>query len=242
MLEQIRFLIKLQAVDKTLFGLTQEQETIPLRLAELSLDQDRLGQALAAASADLEQVAAQRRELEASVEAVRQRMRKAESRLMGAKTQREYKAATAEIEEARDSVKGSEDLLLELMERHEALQRQVKSISEQHAVASAKVEAQRQELSRRAQEVGKLVTELDSERQELAKVVEETLLKEYDFIRKRKQGVALAPVSNGTCLACHMDIPPQQFNELQRLDKIMACQSCKRLLYWADAEPLADLK
>lgn len=242
MLEQIRFLIKLQVVDKTLFGLTQEQESIPLRLAELSLDEDRLAQTLATASADLEQVATRRKTLETEVEAVRQRMRKAESRLMGSKTQREYKAATAEIEEARDGIKGSEDLLMELMERQEALERQVKSISEQHAVASAKVAAQRDELSQRAQEVGKLVQELMGEREGLAEVVEATLLKEYDFIRKRKQGVALAPVSNGTCMACHMDIPPQQFNELQRLDKIMACQSCKRLLYWADAESLADLK
>lgn len=242
MLEQIRFLIKLQVVDKTLFTLVTEQESIPLRLAELSLEEDRLAQSLATASAELEQVAGRRKALESEVETVRQRMRKAESRLMGSKTQREYKAATAEIEEARDGIKGSEDLLMELMERQEALERQVKSVSEQHAVAVAKVAAQRDELSRRAQEVGKVVQELMGERKGLAEVVEASLLKEYDFIRQRKQGVALAPVSNGTCMACHMDIPPQQFNELQRLDKIMACQSCKRLLYWADAESLADLK
>jgi predicted nucleic acid-binding Zn-ribbon protein len=242
LLEQIRFLIKLQVVDKTLFGLMQEQESIPLRLAELSLEEDCLAQTMVTASAELEQVTNRRKALEAESEAVRQHLRKAESKLMGSKTQREYKAATAEIEEARDSLKGSGELVLELMERQEALERQVKVVSEQHDAASAKVAAQREELSQRVQEVDRLVQVLMGERKDLAEVVDFSLLREYDFIRQRKQGVALAPVSNGTCMACHMDIPPQQFNELQRLDKIMACQSCKRLLYWADADPLADLK
>jgi len=242
LLEQIRFLIKLQAVDKTLFGLTQEQESIPLRLSELNLELNQLGEALETAKLELIQVADRQRELEISMEIARQRIRKGESRLMSSKTQREYKAATAEIEDARDIVKDKEDLLLELMERHEILQLEVKSINSQHITASAQVENQRRELSQRAHKIKRLVRKLSNERKELAKVVESTLLREYDFIRKRKHGIALAPVSNGTCLACHMDIPLQQFNELQRLDKIMVCQSCKRLLYWADAKPLADLK
>jgi predicted nucleic acid-binding Zn-ribbon protein len=241
MLDQIRLLIQLQAVDKTMFVLQQEAEKIPVRLAELSLDQDRLQQALDARQAELDQVAARRKDLETNGEGVRSRLRKADSRLMGAKTQREYRAASAEIDEGKDALKATDDMLLEVMERHEALEKQVAKLKEQLAQVSAQVDEERQTLTKRAQEITNTLSQFVDNRQSMADQVEKTLLREYDFIRTRRQGVALAAVRSGTCQVCHMDIPPQQFNELQRLNKIMTCQSCKRLLYWADAEQLADL-
>ncbi len=241
MLDQIRLLIQLQVVDKTMFVLQQEAAAIPVRLAELSLDQDRLQQALDARQAELDQVAARRKDLETNGDGVRSRLRKADSRLMGAKTQREYRAASAEIDEGKDALKATDDMLLEVMERYEALEKQVAKLAEQLAQVSAQVDEERQVLTKRAQEITATLSQFVDNRQAMADQVEKTLLREYDFIRTRRQGVALAAVKAGTCMVCHMDIPPQQFNELQRLNKIMTCQSCKRLLYWADAEQLADL-
>jgi hypothetical protein len=241
MLEQIRLLIKLQSVDKTTFSLEQEQAAIPVRLAELSLDQDRLQQAHQAVKAELDILLARRRDLEGNGESLRSRLRKADSRLMGAKTQREYRAASAEIEEGKDALKASDDMLMEVMERQEVLEKQMAILAEQLAQVTARVDEQRAILAKRAHEISLILGQMSAGRAETAAQVESTLLREYNFIRQARQGVALAGVRNGTCQVCHMDIPPQQFNELQRLDKIMACQSCKRLLYWADADGLADL-
>lgn len=241
MLEQIRLLVKLQVIDKVLFQLILEQDEMPGKLAGLSLEEDRLTQALSVAQGELDSVRGQRKGLETDMEAIRARVRKAETRLMATKTQREYRAATAEIEEGKDALKGNDDVLLELMERQESLETQVKKLSEQLAVASAQVAGQRQELTSRAQELSTLIQGMTKDRTVLASQVEQSLISEYDFIRKARQGVALSPVKNGTCGVCHIDITPQQFNELQRVDKIMSCPSCKRLIYWADAEALADL-
>jgi uncharacterized protein len=240
-LEQIRLLIKLQAVDKTTFALEQEQAAIPVRLAELSLDQDRLAQALQAVQTELDALLARRKDLENNGESIRSRMRKAESRLMGAKTQREYRAASAEMDEGKDALKAGDDMLMEAMERQEVLEKQAAVLTTQLATVTAQVDEQRAILSQRAQEISQLLASMADGRSKMAARVEVSLLREYNYIRQARQGVALAGVRNGTCQVCHMDIPPQQFNELQRLDKIMACQSCKRLLYWADAEGLADL-
>lgn len=241
MLDQIRLLVKLQAIDKVLFQVVQEQEGMPAKLAALSLEEDRLTQVLSVAQGELDSVSSRRKSLEADMEAIRARVRKAETRLMATKTQREFRAATAEIEEGRDALKGNDDVLLELMERQEALEAQVKKLSEQLAAVSAEVAGQRQELTNRAQELSAMIQDMTKNRTVLAEQVELSLISEYDFIRKARQGVALSGVRNGTCGACHIDITPQQFNELQRLDKIMSCPSCKRLIYWADAEALADM-
>lgn len=241
MLDQIRLLVKLQSIDKVLFQVVQEQEGMPAKLASLSLEENRMSQALSVAQAELDSVSSRRKSLESDMEAIRARVRKAETRLMATKTQREFRAATAEIEEGRDALKGNDDVLLELMERQEALEKQVAKLSEQLAQASVEVAGQRQELTNRAQELSTIITDMTHDRLVLAGQVEASLISEYDFIRKARQGVALSGVRNGTCGVCHIDITSQQFNELQRLDKIMSCPSCKRLIYWADAESLSDL-
>jgi predicted nucleic acid-binding Zn-ribbon protein len=77
---------------------------------------------------------------------------------------------------------------------------------------------------------------LEIERADLGRTIDENLLKKYDFIRERKGGIVVSPVIKGVCQACHIDIPPQRFNELIRGDKLMNCPNCKRIIYWGEDE------
>ncbi len=241
MIEQLRLLVKLQAVDKILHDLEQEQQQIPARLGELAQAEDALKTQLAAVQAELETVAARRKELEQEADNVRARQRRAENRLMGAKSQREYRAANAEIDEAKDAIKSLDDVLVGVMEQQEALEARVAALGGELEAVSAQAEADRKELGERLSKVDSEVKRLSGKRGGLCDGVDGKLMGQYDFIRGKRQGVALAPVTDGTCGACHMQLPPQQFNELQRMDKIMTCPTCSRLIYWADAEPFADL-
>ena len=42
---------------------------------------------------------------------------------------------------------------------------------------------------------------------------------------------AIVPVINGVCQGCFMSIPPQQFNDILRGDKLLNCPTCQRILY-----------
>ncbi len=44
----------------------------------------------------------------------------------------------------------------------------------------------------------------------------------------------MAPVSNGTCRGCNMNIPPQLFNVLQRGTSIETCPYCHRIIFWEE--------
>jgi hypothetical protein len=59
------------------------------------------------------------------------------------------------------------------------------------------------------------------------------VLKKYSAIRMRR-GLAMAPVKNGTCQGCNMNIPPQLYNVLQRGQTIETCPSCHRIIYWEE--------
>jgi predicted nucleic acid-binding Zn-ribbon protein len=228
-------------VDKTLYDLEQELESIPQRLQELDEAETVLKEAVAKDEADLAQIVKQRKELEKANDDIRARIRKAENRLMSSKTQREYRAANAEIDEGKDSLKATEEVLLELMERQEGLESKLKGLKADLKNIGAQAAEKRKSLGKRSKSLQKEIDKLNKSRGGLTHSVEKELMGRYDFIRKNRQGVALAAVQDGTCQACHMRLPPQQFNELQRMDKVMSCPSCRRIIYWADADSLADL-
>lgn len=238
MLEQLKLLVKLQKLDKTLYDLTQELEAIPQRLEELSQAEEVLTSNLEQNQAVLSEIENKRKLMETENDQIQARVRKAETRLMSSKNQREYRAATAEIQEGKETVKGNEEALLSLMEDQEALKAQIADIEGRLKTVTADAEEQKELLSKRSAEVQAQVDKLSKKRGGLTKGIDFDLLDRYDFIRENRQGVALAPVSKGVCGVCHMRIPPQQFNELQRMDRIMDCPSCRRLIYWADAEKI----
>ena len=240
MLEQLRLLVRLQSIDKTLFDLLTEKDAIPGRLAELSQTETALAKRLEAAKARFDEVDKQRKNLEEIADNIRSRLRRAENRLMGAQSQREYQAANAEIDDNKDALKDNDNSLLEVMEKVEELERVVADLQEKYESASKELGEQRDLLEKRYLEVDAEAGRLEAKRGKITGEVDKHLLKEYDFIRQRREGIALAAVDNGICGVCHMGIPPQQYNELQRMDKIMNCPSCRRLIYWAQAEELQD--
>jgi hypothetical protein len=50
---------------------------------------------------------------------------------------------------------------------------------------------------------------------------------------KRRHSNPLADVSNGICRGCHMNIPPQLYNNVRKFDIVYNCPWCFRLLYVA---------
>ena len=61
------------------------------------------------------------------------------------------------------------------------------------------------------------------------------LLAKYENIRRRRAGIALAPVVGGTCRGCNRNIPPQLNIVLQRADTIEICPNCQRIIYSSSA-------
>jgi predicted nucleic acid-binding Zn-ribbon protein len=239
--EQIRLLVQLQTVDKVVYDLEVEQEAIPKRLADLTIAADKLEKAHVRAFSELEELTRRRKELEAENETIKARIRKAEQRLMGSKSQREYRAANAEIQEGKDSTKSIDDALLDIMERQEAVKKDVDQLKNRLDEVVATTAEERTTLEARSATIGAELERLLKNRDSLCDGVQAPLMKRYNFIRKKRRGIALAPVANGVCGACHMNLPPQQFNELLRQDRIMECPTCRRIIYY-DAEAAEALK
>jgi uncharacterized protein len=43
-------------------------------------------------------------------------------------------------------------------------------------------------------------------------------------------------VIGGVCQLCHINLPPQAFNEIKRGNSLMSCPNCHRIVYWGEDE------
>jgi predicted nucleic acid-binding Zn-ribbon protein len=57
---------------------------------------------------------------------------------------------------------------------------------------------------------------------------------------KKANGIAICSVGASTCRGCNVNIPPQMYNELQRVDRLKNCPNCERIIYWDDDQSRSE--
>ncbi|MGC2692498.1 MAG: C4-type zinc ribbon domain-containing protein [Desulfobaccales bacterium] len=234
MLPELSRLIEVQELDKVIQEVTGELSQLPgeLKTEEAALEDLRVQQA--AGLQELEDLQKQRRDTEAEIAAMEDGITKSRGRLMEIKINIEYKAMLKEIAFKEDQRDQFETRMLQLMELLEERKRLLEE-------AETLIQERQALLGQRAAEVAAAVKVLEQrlkvleeQRKGLRKGVPAPLLKRYEFIRQRRNGTAIAPVQDGVCFGCHMNILPQQFIDLQKGEEILQCPHCQRILYWQE--------
>ncbi|HFC97818.1 MAG TPA: hypothetical protein ENJ40_05100, partial [Thermosulfurimonas dismutans] len=232
MREEIANLIRLQEIDLKILELERRKEELPVSLREAEAELNRKKDQLDELARRLEEIQLRKKTEEEELEEELQRLRKTQTRLMQIRGSREYQALLREIEEIKKANKEREENILKLMEEQEKLQQEEETLRQEIAALEQKVAEERALYEARCAELEKEKERYLGEREGLARAVPQNLLQRYEFIRSRRGGLAIVGVDNGTCEGCHMHIPPQLFNELQRDDRYYECPLCRRLIYY----------
>jgi predicted nucleic acid-binding Zn-ribbon protein len=75
---------------------------------------------------------------------------------------------------------------------------------------------------------------LKRKRDSVAQAMGPDLLERYEHMRKRKAGIAIAPLQNGICGACHVKVPTGVVSAIRSANHaLVTCTSCGRYLYAA---------
>jgi predicted nucleic acid-binding Zn-ribbon protein len=187
----------------------------------------------------LEAATKERRSLEKDLEAHDSQTEKMRTRLSELKTNKEYQAHLFEIEMANKKKGEIEERVLVYMEKIEQHQ---KGIAEAQA---KKAEVGRQFADEKARLDAQLValtaelSELEQKHKEIAVGVDKALLARYTKLKASRKDQALAPVRNGICFGCKLQISPQLVAQVKRSDALLSCSFCNRLLYW-EGEPVTE--
>lgn len=172
-----------------------------------------------------------RQQLETEIQEAQVLIKDRQNKMMKVQTNREYQSLLKEIEDAKNANRQREEELVRLLEQDEYLQ---KKDDEQSALLVAEETGLAEQTARREAEAVKLAAKrqkMAKDRESKGKKVKADLLRKYELIRAKRNGLAMAGVNRGVCYGCYMNVPPQLYNELLREDKMHICPTCNRMLY-----------
>lgn len=236
MQKKIQKLIELQTVEAEGDQLAAFIKKAPEQIKYLDLKLDDAQNAFDGEEETLETLRKKYRDSETDIQTNLSLIDKSQVKLSSVKTNKEYQAMLKEIDELRKLNAKIEDEMLILLEQIESteselgekkrvLEELVSNISAEKAVVTKKAEAKELELSSIEEKVSGLAQQIDSD-----------LMSAYHRVKSMVTGSAVVPVTNAVCKGCHLNIPPQMYNELQRGDNLKFCPHCARILYWQNEE------
>lgn len=237
MKEEIQRLKALQEVDLEIGKVEKKIARGTEELTNRRNSIEKLKTSIAATTDKIEASAARCRELEAEVEDTVQMIKDRQTKLMKVQTNREYQSILKEIDDAKGVNRQREEELIRLQEQAEYLQ--IKN-NEQTALCGEEEAQYQEDANQREKEAVELADKLEKlqkSRETKVKKVKVSLLRKYDMIRAKRNGLAMVGVNRGVCHGCFMNVPPQLYNELLREEELHSCPACNRLLYnMADKE------
>jgi predicted nucleic acid-binding Zn-ribbon protein len=225
-------LVALQTVDLKIQEMERVKQEIPQRLASLEEEFKKEEEKLKAERTGLEKLQKDRRQKEKDLEEEIDRVKKAEARVFEIKTNKEYQAVLKEIETAKKLNRQREEEILGILERFEEMQTQ---LGKHEKILEARRKEYQREVAELKQKAASFEAEMADEvrqRQAQEKEIPRELLIKYRMLSEKRQGVAVARVINGVCLACNMNLRPQLYIELQKQDTLIVCPNCNRILFW----------
>jgi len=229
--EKLNLLKELQEIDQELAQAAAVRQGFEGELQGLTAEQDRvqlMADELVAQLDVLQQNLAQLRQQQGTET---DQIKKAESRLPAIQTQKEYVAVLKEIDIAKKTCLETQTQISEINKQLDELEA---DLAEKHTG----LDAMKKQTAARGKEIEALLSENEQKvsarrttRESLAQDLPNSLLSKYQRIFARREGLAIVGVAEGACCGCHMQLPPQQYNQLHRGTELQSCPHCNRLLY-----------
>ncbi len=233
--DKLKALEELQRIDLDAGVLAAEGAQLPRRREEIEAGLATARAAYDAEKRKLETNERERRGAEQLLSMERDKVKKWEGRLGEIRTPREYAALSREIEVSKKVNESQAEQLRTLAAAAGEIQKALEAAADALSEREMAAEVELAELAALEAEQAKRRAELGARRGEAARQVDPALLSRYENIKRRRAGVAVAPVVGQTCKGCNRNIPPQLYIVLQRAESIETCPNCHRIIYAAGA-------
>lgn len=145
---------------------------------------------------------------------------------------RELQALQDEIGALKRRISHLEDQELEIMEQLEPVDAQLAALDAERQALDERAGSLRADIAEAEVAIDEELAAVRAERGALAVTVEPDLLAEYEQLRPRTGGIAIAPLVNGHCGGCHLALSAVEVARIKKLadDEVAHCEECGRLL------------
>lgn len=224
---------ELQKVDLTWEKVRRRLSQIKLMLVE-SDEVRTLRQQAAATEADLHRWHAQQTDAELESQSLASRITATEQRLMGGQVRnpKELESLQANLEALQRQRATVESQAVEALLKVEEL---TTRLGQEQTILQAAVQkwsAGQAELIEEETKLKRAYAQLKRQRESSAAALGEEMLQRYENLRQRKGGVAVAPIQQSMCGACHVQVPTGIASTARNPAADPAlCPSCGRILF-----------
>jgi predicted nucleic acid-binding Zn-ribbon protein len=239
MLEVIEKLLVLQDRDRKILQTKDELAHVEPERREMQQRAIGTQAKLEAAKLRGKQIESDRKKLELDAEAKQQQIDKWATQQLQTKKNEEYRALQSEIDHGKKDITAIEDKELDLMERAEAVQKEVMEAQKAAAEAKKLVDGKIADLDAREKNLRAELTRLESNRSELAAAVEEEAREKYERLLRSKGSNVIVGISRHSCGGCHMKLNRGTVVSCQAEQEIVTCTNCGRILYFTRDMDLA---
>ena len=234
--EKVALLKNLQELDIEISSYQTRIEELPNIITSLDQELQTIRNLITGLQEQVKELEIEHKVRELKLNEEEGNIHRAEEKLLVVKTNKEYEAALKEITDHRKKNSAMEDYLLSLMEQLDSLRKDIEENQELLTEKTAENAEQIKILKSENEDISRKMDDRQGERAILAQRLTRDELRRYELMITRTHGPVVVRVEKGICSGCHMNLPPQLFNELMRDRDLKTCPNCSRMIYFQDEE------
>jgi uncharacterized protein len=233
-LDQIRKLVELQKIDGEIFNLKKEAKEKPAAVEVIKNEFEEQKAKLYELKEKAQVIQVRRKEQELELKSKEEEMSKANVQLLQLKTNKEYTAKLAEIENIKADKSIFEEKILLSFDESDAISAEMEKEKAKVAEAEKNYQAKTKELEDDVKLIEDRIKVLESQRKQVIPDIDQNNLKRYERILEHKEGMAIVPVQGNSCGGCYMNVTSQMVNAIKLRSSLVECEMCSRILYFED--------
>lgn len=235
MREQLKHLRELQEEDRKIHELQKQRDAIPARISEMRSSLDAVRLIIEKERAQLNETERFRRDQERELKAQAESLLSAKSKAV--RNSKEFTAITKELDTQKKTQQEREEEILKLLAAIEEFSKSISSHETEYKKLLEEITAREKLEEEKMADFDRRLEGFRLSRKNIEGKVPVALLNRYNQIQKRRRdGIAIVGARGGSCMGCHMNIPPQLFNIVIKGTTIELCPGCARILFFSPPE------
>jgi len=230
--DQLVLLIELQKMESDTGRITVRKRELPVRMGELEARFKEISADVETQREQLEALRKNRKEKDNQLKMCQETLKRTRERLLEVKTNKEYQSILKEIETLEAKNSHLEDEIISLLEELDVFEKGVKNKEADLDVQRCQYEQEKATMEEELNSIARELEDCARKGGEIRERIAADILRKYEQVKNITRGVAVVSVWKEICGGCHMSIPPQLYNDLQKTNVLITCPNCSRIIYW----------
>jgi hypothetical protein len=229
--EKLRDLVVLQQHEDEISRIEKDLSEVDERVNRLNSELTEYEEKVERNRQVLDALKKQYRSDESEVQMIESQIVKSQEKLGAVKTNKEYQSTLKEIDDQKTKAFQMEDRMLEVLDQIESTESEGQELEADLAEIKIQVEEKQKQIRLQSEQQQDVLSRRLQERDVVLERLDSNTREHYNRVKRQGRGIAIAAVVDAVCQVCRMNIPPQLFNDLMRMDNMMMCPNCQRIIY-----------